>query len=424
MKYKTFFLVLFIPFISLQAQTTKQEVMDNILRAGGSYYSYPTPNTKLTPAPKGYKLFYISHYGRHGSRYIASNDPYRNTIEKMTLAEKENKLTPLGKDVLRRLNIAYADAYRRECDLTRLGGRQHYGIASRMYRNFPELLSMPIDIDAKASIGMRCALSMSYFCQKLYMLNPKLRFTMDSSQRYVWYLANGCGDSIKAKAGDEEMHQKLINFKKKMHHSDRFMSELFTDSSYVKKNIDSFRMMDDLYGIAMNMQCLPELNLSFLDIFTKDELFDLWQSDNANWYYDEGFFPTCTPRYKSYYNLLRNILDTADKVIAAGKPTVTLRFGHDALIAGLTFAMKMKYCGNATEDIDNLYKHWANFKIIPMAANLQFIFYRNASNNDVLVKILHNENETSIPVKTDCAPYYHWKDVDAYYRSVLLNKNE
>ena len=50
----------------------------------------------------------------------------------MALAEKENKLTPLGKDVLRRLNIAYADAYRRECDLTRLGGRQHYGIASRM----------------------------------------------------------------------------------------------------------------------------------------------------------------------------------------------------------------------------------------------------------------------------------------------------
>ena len=36
--------------------------------------------------------------------------------------------------------------------------------------------------------------------------------------------------------------------------------------------------------------------------------------------------------------------------------------------------------------------------------------------NDVLVKVLLNEKETKLPVKTDVAPYYHWKDVESYYR--------
>ena len=35
--------------------------------------------------------------------------------------------------------------------------------------------------------------------------------------------------------------------------------------------------------------------------------------------------------------------------------------------------------------------------------------------DDILVKFLLNENETSIPIKTDCAPYYHWSDVKRFW---------
>ena len=34
-----------------------------------------------------------------------------------------------------------------------------------------------------------------------------------------------------------------------------------------------------------------------------------------------------------------------------------------------------------------------------------------------------NENETSIPIPTDCYPFYHWKDVSAYYRNILKQAN-
>ena len=50
-----------------------------------------------------------------------------------------------------------------------------------------------------------------------------------------------------------------------------------------------------------------------------------------------------------------------------------------------------------------------------MGANLQFIFYRSTpKDQDVLVKVLLNEQEATLPIATDCAPYYHWTDFRRY----------
>ena len=68
-----------------------------------------------------------------------------------------------------------------------------------------------------------------------------------------------------------------------------------------------------------------------------------------------------------------------------------------------------------------------------MGSNLQFIFYRSDINDkDVLFKVLLNEREATLPIPTDVAPYYHWKDfrehylkkVDAYeeLRSAITSK--
>jgi hypothetical protein len=54
-----------------------------------------------------------------------------------------------------------------------------------------------------------------------------------------------------------------------------------------------------------------------------------------------------------------------------------------------------------------------------MGANLQFIFYRSGpKDKDVLLKVLLNEQEATLPIPTDCAPYYHWAD----FRSYCLEK--
>lgn len=405
--------------VSLQAQTTKNEMMQDMAKAGSNYYSYPVPKNRLTPAPAGYKPFYISHYGRHGSRYMTNNKPYVAAIALLDSAERCGKITNLGRDVLRRLRIAYADAKGRDGDLTPLGARQHQGIAQRMFRNYPEIFAHPVEVDAKSSTVRRCILSMSNFCGELRALNPQLKVSMDGSEHDYFYLVNDKTIQYPHPVSNDSLFAQLARFKKKMFRTDRLMSTFFTDANFVGKEDQRIDLMDGLYNIAEDMQCRPELNLSFTDLFTKDELFDIWQVYNAGWCLWEGLMPGSSPSYLTHYPLLENIFDTADRVIREGKPCATLRFGHDDIVLPTAFNFKFSPARNATDDMDNLYKTFAISRIIPMAANIQLVFYRKTGSSDILVKFLLNERETDIPVKTDCAPFYHWKDVEAYYRGVL-----
>ena len=65
--------VIFIVFAALfaataPAQTVKDDLQKNIRYSASNQMAYPTPTKPLTPTPEGYKPFYSSHYGRHGSR--------------------------------------------------------------------------------------------------------------------------------------------------------------------------------------------------------------------------------------------------------------------------------------------------------------------------------------------------------------------
>ncbi|MBR0335543.1 MAG: histidine-type phosphatase, partial [Alistipes sp.] len=50
--------------ITATAQTAREKIMADKSYAMGVYRLYPTQFKPQTPAPKGYKPFYISHYGR------------------------------------------------------------------------------------------------------------------------------------------------------------------------------------------------------------------------------------------------------------------------------------------------------------------------------------------------------------------------
>ena len=89
--------------LGVNAQTTFEEISADLNKAGGVYLAYPKVEAKQTPAPKGYKPFYVSHYGRHGSRYLLGDRDYLWIIQLMQKADSINGLTPLGKDVLKRL---------------------------------------------------------------------------------------------------------------------------------------------------------------------------------------------------------------------------------------------------------------------------------------------------------------------------------
>lgn len=120
-----FLLIFLLLGFTAAAQTTREELLSHMELTAGNYASYPLPTGHLTPAPKGYEPFYISHYGRHGSRYMTSDKHYRRVRQQLDSALTLGILTEYGKDVRIRILTAAADAKDRAGLLTELGARQY-----------------------------------------------------------------------------------------------------------------------------------------------------------------------------------------------------------------------------------------------------------------------------------------------------------
>ena len=409
--------------LAVMAQTSRTELRAHLDLASGNYCNYPNPSGQVTPAPDGYEPFYVSHYGRHGARYMTDDDHYKYTIAKMDTAKTLGLLTPYGEEILGKLRIAAADAYRRDGDLTPLGGRQHRAIAHRLCVNYPSLMQQPITVKANSSTVRRCMLSMANFCQELLIMNPKLSITMDASEHDMYYIIANDSIVIPPSERDAKLYEKLDSFCHEMLNGRHQFQMLFKDPEAAGKFIDHYTFTDGLWNIVADMDCLPELDLSFKGLFTPDEYIDGFRAYNASWCLWEGLMPGAQPNQYAHFPLLINFLDEADLMIKSGKSGVRLRFGHDSTVLPFAYILGLKEAIGGTDDMDDLHNHFALFRLIPMAANIQLIFFRKQGSDDILVKFLMNENETSIPITTDCYPFYHWKDAEAYYRNMLKEAN-
>lgn len=165
----------------LGAQTSKEEMFATPEKTGGVYWAYPLDFAPQTKAPKGYKPFYISHYGRHGSRYLIGDRDYKWLVDLFEEAHRAHALTGLGEDTYRRLLKVWEEAEGHGGDLTPLGVRQHRGIAERMYASFPEVFKGNPFISARSTVVLRCAMSMVAFGDRLKELNPDLRISYEAS---------------------------------------------------------------------------------------------------------------------------------------------------------------------------------------------------------------------------------------------------
>ncbi|MBO7071500.1 MAG: hypothetical protein J6W09_09455, partial [Bacteroidales bacterium] len=304
-----------------------------------------------------------------------------------------------------------------------LGARQHRAIARRMFDNYPTLLGRPVHIVANSSTSRRVMLSMAYFCNELKALNPSLEISMDASEHDQYYIKTNKTIVIPQSPANSGLKRKYNEFKKRMLSGEPQMEALFTDPKRAKKFIDQYSFADDLFKVAIDMYCLPELNISFFDLFGEEGMIDGFRAQNASWCFWEGIMPGADKVYYRAFPLLQNFLDEADEMIASGESGVRLRFGHDSGLLMLSYLFGVGETRGVTDDMDNLHKYFSTFRIIPMAGNLQLIFFRKAGSDDILVKFLMNENETSIPLSTDCYPYYHWSDIEPYYRNMIESAN-
>ena len=89
-----------------QYDAIPEGIEDNLYRFGVNTNPYEYFNTPETPVPAGYKAFYISHYGRHGSRSNWGGN-YKSSIEKLTKVKDAGLLTEEGQKVLNQAQTIY-----------------------------------------------------------------------------------------------------------------------------------------------------------------------------------------------------------------------------------------------------------------------------------------------------------------------------
>jgi len=421
---------------------------------GSNYYAYPTPEAKYTKAPAGYKPFYLTHYGRHGSRFHQPADHYHELYNTLAKADSLGKLTDLGKNLLERAKYLDEYAAPRAGDLTQLGVAQHQGIAKRMVKNFPELFKNDAYVEAYASTSTRCVVSMAAFLEELRAQKPKLNIHQESGKYLMAFISPLDFGKIIGESNTpawQKENEKLYS------HVDptRMMRAIFSDTAYIQKNVNAGELYSRIYEIGNSLQGSPEIEFSFDDLWTESELSARWHAQNAWWYSVLGNNPFAQKQgLENARPLLKNFLDVADKVIAADtakadktgkaakKTTATLRFGHDTVIFPFAVLLQLENgtqkTGIETTDMENLHKTWRDYEISPMAANIQIVFYKSAKMGaPILVKVMLNEIEQTLPVTCDpqgpsaasrtfkncpAAPYYRWEDFRDFYGKIAINK--
>ena len=418
------FAMLTTAMVTAYAQTAREELSRDPRCSASNFMAYPGPvQQQLTPAPRGMKPFYLSHYGRHGSRYMSKLKEYDHVYDILTKASRLKKLTALGEDVLRRVTLIRQEAIDRTGELTPLGESQHRDIARRMVEHFPEVFKGKAHVDARSTLAVRCILSMQQELIQLARMNPRLNIVSDASMSDSYFMNFTDKRLLKMiYAGDgREAYDAYCR-----QHAcwQRVVGQLFADTVYASTAIDGERLNYYLFRLASNVQNMEVRHeLTLYDLFTEEERLKNWQMNNAYWFLGYGHTPL-NGNMQPYMqrNLLRRIITEADSCLQLPHPGASLRFGHDTVLLPLVCLMGVNGYDQSIADLDQLERRgWVDYRVFAMACNLQIVFYRRPakSDSDVLIKVLLNENEATLPLTPVQGPYYRWADVRDYFLTKL-----
>ena len=372
----------------------------------GTDFLCPTGAEELTPAPKGYRVFYLSHYGRHGARYAWQSDLYKRLHNVLGEAHEADNLTELGENSRDRFESLYPDVRYRTGDLSRKGWVQQQELAERMYANFPSIFGNDAHVRAWTSTSTRCVMTMSSFCLGLKGQNPKLDIFENFGKFFLPAILPLDGSNpfrksdykITPPAFEETWEQyiaRTVDYK-------AILDRLFIDSDKALPENKQWDFVSYLYYFAAGMKSL-DTDLEFYDIFTPQERVGLWKIDNFQ------FYTEAWKTHLGYRPILDDVIAKADERIASGEIGADLRFGHDYTILPFMMIIDVNGMGKEVDNPDDI-SSWCRTSQVPMGANVQFVFYRKSGGDDILFKVLHNGKEATIGLETDMWPYYRWQD--------------
>lgn len=392
------------------------QITENPDRAATNMHSYEFHPMVDTPAPRGYKPFYVSHYGRHGSRYETSASFANALLANLHKADSLSLLTATGEALYRDVQAISDEHKDMDGMLTPRGGREHQMLATRMAGRYPSVFKQKDrkEVLAVSSTSQRCIVSMANFTSALKGAVPDLDMTITSGTRYMAYInppIKYSGNPFAARTQGPD------NFD-----WTRFMTQIFKDPAAATAALgDAASFASSVFSAGCVCQTIDFMGIDiFRNYFTPEELTHLWEQRNDMIYGLWGNSLEIGDAVRAATKpLLKDFVEKADAALQPGSHRCAdLRFGHDTTSLPLAALLGMDDPDGRRFSINDAHNYWFAQDQVPMATNIQMIFYRNRK-GDVLTKVLFNEKEVRFAgMKPQEGPYYRWEDLRAWFLSL------
>lgn len=390
-------------------------IKEHPYRAAACHSPYYAPEVIYTPAPEGYEAFYVSHIGRHGSRFQTNGqEVYDTIVSLLDSLHFAGALTPQGDSLRMELRHIQQAHLGMDGMLTGRGAAEHTGIAGRLAARCPSVFNQADrrTVSCTATQKQRTIQSMAGFIAGLQSVGGNLDYRINCGIDIIQYARPS------DKPANSGRTNTIISREKEFLTPDDADLEALQHRLF-KGYKASTSDLETLFKASSTAGCL-DIKVDPFRFFSTEELFLFYRQYDAGFNAKYGTFaPTRDDVAKKGKAYLRMIVDEADKALDGNGHCADFRFAHDTNLGPLMNLLGIGgYSISATEDAP--YRYWQSFNQICMGSNLQLEFYRNVE-SDVLVKALYNEKEVGFPgLESVNNVFYKWSDVRRY----MINKCE
>lgn len=384
----------------------------NARQCEGSLTPYPT-NIASVAYPDTLNPVYISHVGRHGSRYPASAANTAKMRDALLQAREIGTITPLGKELLELTEVIISKSEGKWGALDSLGQAEQRAIASRMFNTFKPIFVDGANVKAISSYSPRSMMSMYSFVHQLDRLDNKLEFTTGTGRKYSYLMRPFDTDrDFTEFIRSDEWKEVYDEFFEQTCPITAITRVLGRDFPFGETSTARDLAITEYYVIA-GLQAM-ELPSEMTKYFTADEMNALWSCFNLRQYLCRTASTVSSTPADIASALVLDIITGLDQAAEGVNPAVAdLRFGHAETVMPLVSLLRLKGCYYLTNYFDTVSSNWKDFDVVPMAANLQFVLFKNLKNGRWYLRV--DLNEKPIPLKpNDTRIYLPWGEARRY----------
>lgn len=400
-----------ICFMGLAADPTATEYATR--ECAGTSMPYPMPERDLRAYPDSLTPVFISHIGRHGSRYLSSSKFTERLQQKLSRVITPSPKAKALSALCRRIEETTAGRWGA---LDSLGIAEQRGIAARTWQRF-DFLFRERKIRAISSYVPRCIASMDEFTHQLSRMDNRIEiYTSSGRQNNSLLRPWSVDEDYKAYSESSEWRAIYDDYAEKLI-SPAIASAYLGSEADALSDKEKREFALDLYRIVSGCAA-SGININPIDYLSSADYNALWAVENLDHYLNYSASTLSKAPMDMAAGLLNDIVESIDKAVAGTQQYgCELRFGHAETMIPLLALMRIGGCYYITNYFDTVGLHWRDFYAVPMASNLQMILFKSSTGAYYLRADL---NETPVPlIPGNDSLYTPWLKAQDYLQRCL-----